>query len=133
MIEQKTEARDESGHLSKSVSLYYTRKTTISHLRIDSFHLGRWRPRSRKELIDEQGREFELVDERHRLLEILGRFRREAADDVSGDRDAASDPIAQHLRHAPEVVATILPPHVRQHGVASALHRYMQEGVDSWM
>ena len=51
------------------------------------FHFGRWCPRSRVKLIDEEGREPVLSAEDHRLFEVVLGLGWEPSDDVSGDRD----------------------------------------------
>lgn len=54
----------------------------------DLLHFGRRSSGSWVELVDEETRESVLSHELHRLLEILVRLSREAADDIGGDGDA---------------------------------------------
>lgn len=54
----------------------------------DLLHLGGGSSGSGVELVDKEAREAVFSHELHRLLEVLVRLSREAADDVGGDGDA---------------------------------------------
>lgn len=70
----------------KQETHFRTRMQMLTHhMSRDLLHLGRGSSGSWVELVDEETRESVLSHELHRLLKILVRLSREAADDVSGD------------------------------------------------